>query len=292
MHRFRVLKQFYLRRALRILPLFYGILILAFAFEADGMRESGWWHAAYLSNVYFYLRGWCGQLSHFWSLAVEEQFYLCWPFLLIFLPKRFLLPAIVSCIVIAPIFEMLMDSYLWMKCSASILTPSGMDALGIGAFLAYGGRNRLPVKTISWTFLTVGLTGLLLQRFLSLPAPVGRLFEDCMLGWVVHSAALGFSGPVGRLLECRPITYLGKISYGLYIFHNFANSICVSSMWAAGNPRWVLAVYGIPVVRILIFVVVTVGLAALSWHFFEKPLNDLKKKVPLQSPQVRAGFSM
>src|SRR5882757_1220817 len=69
-----VLRQFYARRFLRIFPLFYAALIVALLLRADGMSETWHWHASYLSNIYFYLLGWHGQMSHFWSLAVEEQF--------------------------------------------------------------------------------------------------------------------------------------------------------------------------------------------------------------------------
>ncbi len=97
-----VLRQFYARRFLRIFPLFYATLVIGFVLRADSLRQTLFWHAGYLSNIYFYLWGWCGQLSHFWSLAVEEQFYLFWPLLMIFLPKRFLLPAILAGIGFAP----------------------------------------------------------------------------------------------------------------------------------------------------------------------------------------------
>jgi peptidoglycan/LPS O-acetylase OafA/YrhL len=281
-----VLKQFYARRFLRIFPLFYATLLIAFVLQAESMRQTWCWHAGYLSNIYFYIWGWHGQLSHFWSLAVEEQFYLFWPLLMIFLPGRFLLPAILAGIGIAPLFETAMDSLYSghsAQVSASVLMPSCMDALGMGALLAYGVRNQFPMKRLALMLLLVGISGCALCAFSAALKPIGRLAEDCVLGWLVYSAIEGFRGPFGRFLECPPMNYLGKISYGLYIIHNFAVSICVSLILRLGSPDWLVKLYNIPVLRILAFAGVTVGLASYSWHRFEKPINNLKRKFPYPS---------
>ncbi len=276
-----VLKQFYARRFLRIFPLFYATLLIAFIFQASSVSQTWYWHAGYLSNVYFYIWGWHGQLSHFWSLAVEEQFYLFWPLLIIFLPGRWLLPAILTGIGIAPIFERAMDSFYpghSPQVSAHVLMPSCMDALGVGALLAYGIRNQFPMKRLALILLLIGSFGCALWGFSTTFKPIGRLAEDCILGWLVYSAASGFRGPFGWFLECPPMNYLGKISYGLYIIHNFAVSICASLILLCGNPAWLVKLYDIPVLRILAFAGLTIGLAACSWHAFEKPINNLKRK--------------
>ena len=92
----QILKQFYIRRFLRIFPLHYLVLLLGLVVNADSLRESWCWQVFYLSNIYFYLNGWHGYFSHFWSLAVEEQFYLFWPLLIICLARRFQMPAIIA----------------------------------------------------------------------------------------------------------------------------------------------------------------------------------------------------
>ncbi|HEV2354761.1 MAG TPA: acyltransferase, partial [Puia sp.] len=278
-----VLKQFYARRFLRIFPLFYATLLIAFLLQANSMRQTWYWHAGYLSNVYFYLWGWHGQLSHFWSLAVEEQFYLLWPLLMVVLPRRFLLPAILFSIGLAPLFESGMDAFHpghSPQVSASVLMPSCMDALGMGALLAYGARNKFPMKRLARLLLLAGGVGYACWGFSPGDRPIGRLAEVCVLGWLVYSAIEGFRGPFGWLLECPPMNYLGRISYGLYIIHNFAVSICVSLILRLGSPEWLVKLYNIPVVRILMFASLTIGLAAYSWHRFEKPINRLKRHFP------------
>ncbi len=276
------LKQFYARRFLRIFPVYYATLLVAWLWRTDGMGESWPWHAGYLSNFYFYQHGWQGHVSHFWSLAVEEQFYLCWPFLMIFLPRRFLLPTILAGIVIAPVFEMTVNHLVAHASSvtASVLMPSCMDALGLGALLAYGARRQFPMKRLARILLVAGLFGWALAGSSDAFAALGRLARDCVLGWLVFSAANGFGGPVGGLLGSRPFVYLGKISYGLYLFHNFAASLCGQFIVDLGSPSWLVRLWQTPVLRLAALAGVTVGLASFSWHWFEKPILNLKRRFP------------
>lgn len=85
--RLSALRAFYVRRILRIFPLFYCVLLLAYVLNIEPVRETVFWHLPYLSNFYFFSIGrWDGDISHFWSLAVEEQFYLFWPAIVMFVP--------------------------------------------------------------------------------------------------------------------------------------------------------------------------------------------------------------
>jgi peptidoglycan/LPS O-acetylase OafA/YrhL len=122
--------------------------------------------------------------------------------------------------------------------------------------------------------------------------PLSRLAENCILGWLVYSSAEGFRGPPGWLLESAPFNYLGKISYGLYIIHNFASSLCRNSIILLGTPAWLAKLYGVPVLRVLAFIALTIGLASLSWHIFEKPINNLKRKFPYPSDKPQAPLNL
>jgi peptidoglycan/LPS O-acetylase OafA/YrhL len=109
-------------------------------------------------------------------------------------------------------------------------------------------------------------------------------FLDLVFGWVVLNGARGFKGWFGAFLQWSPIAYLGKISYGLYVFHNLAVYglvFAVSRLHVPAvslNDLWI---------RCLSLLVLTVSAAAVSWHFYEKPLNDLKRFFPYNAP--RAG---
>jgi len=281
-----ILKQFYIRRFLRIFPLFYAAILVGLLLQADSMGETWCWHVSYLSNIYFYLFGWHGSLSHFWSLAVEEQFYLFWPLLMVFLPGRFLPVAILLSMLAAPLYAMDMNTFhpgIPGGSTASILMPSCMGALGMGAWLAWAMRNGMPMRSIKRWLLCLGLLGVGIWYGGGCPAlikPFNRLAEDCLLGWMVFSAAEGMGGVPGWFLSCAPLNYLGKISYGLYIIHNFAAPLCRNTILLVGKPAWLVAMYKVETLQILMFITVTVGLASLSWYFFEKPINDLKHRFP------------
>jgi peptidoglycan/LPS O-acetylase OafA/YrhL len=87
----------------------------------------------------------------------------------------------------------------------------------------------------------------------------------CLIFW----AACGVGGPIGRFMESQPVLYVGKISYGLYVYHPFMAALAL----------WMLLQFGLawrlPVA--VLSVVLTIGIASVSWHFFEKPINDLKR---------------
>jgi len=91
--------------------------------------------------------------------------------------------------------------------------------------------------------------------------------------WLIDGAARGFTGVPGRVLELRPLLYLGQISYGLYVFHPLMISL---ARW--GFSRLEQPYPENPAVMFVFLVAGTIALAALSWHFYEKPLNDLKRR--------------
>ncbi len=135
---FAALRQFYLRRFLRIFPLFYATLGVAFVLAIPPVRETLAWHTLYLSNIYMAESGtWPRAVAHLWSLAIEEQFYLAWPWVVFVMPLRFLPPAILSLLVIGPMFRSIGVLAGWNDVANRVLTPAAIDTLGYGCLLAY-----------------------------------------------------------------------------------------------------------------------------------------------------------
>jgi peptidoglycan/LPS O-acetylase OafA/YrhL len=291
--RWFAIRQFYTRRVLRIFPLFYMTLALLVLVNVRPVRETLAWHVCYLSNVYFFRQGtWVGQISHFWSLAVEEQFYLVWPYLMLFLPIRWLRPVVLGLIVLAPIYRVVMGVVDPENRLAFVLTIGCLDALGIGALLAYlarsGGGSQWRAGGVARWLLWIGLSGAaaveVLDRLHVAPGALLALrqsFLDMIFGWVILSGARGFQGWFGRFLQWPPMAYLGKISYGLYVFHNLT---VYGLVFAVKNLHAAEVILTVPWVRCLGLLVLTISAAAVSWHFFEKPLNDLKRYFPYRAP--------
>ena len=276
------IRAFYARRALRIFPAFYLTLSLAWWADVHPVRETFAWHATYLSNVQiFRTESWPGSISHFWSLAVEEQFYLAWPWLIVFTPTRFLKPAIVVAIAIAPVFRWMLATQGYRENLLGVLTPGSLDSLAMGALLALMNSRRESVGRATPVVCLAGLTMLTAGEGISGPLPLPvmaakQTLQAVVFGWLVVRGADGFGGLFGRILSASPVVYGGRISYGIYLVHGFAGDILAA---IGVNSRALPEPW-----RFLILCTLTMAVAAVSWHVMEKPINALKRRVPYQPP--------
>src|SRR5215217_8319326 len=91
----KYLSKFLIRRTIRIFPVYYLVILLLFIFNVPPVREKLGWLALYGTNIYMAVyKTWMGSMDHLWSLAVEEQVYLFFPFLIFFVPKNKLIPVL------------------------------------------------------------------------------------------------------------------------------------------------------------------------------------------------------
>ncbi len=283
-----ILRQFYLRRFLRIMPLAYLVIAVAAIFNYRHTREIAGWLASYTINIQMAIAGvWPRRFNHFWTLAIEEQFYLVWPFVILCSPRRWMPALIGGAIALGPIYRCASLLLGWNDLAVRHLTFAWFDSLAAGALLALLVDQGLGLKASAWlrrVGLPIGLATTLLLEFWDAIHPHARLtlvFGDLsmtLIGcWLVLGAYYGFSGFWGRLLSWRPVAYLGKISYGLYVYHLFIRALL--------NP-WLIkiGVHSI-VLRALVDSLASIAIAAVSWHFFESPINALKRFVPYALPK-------
>ena len=285
-------RQFYIRRFLRIFPVYYATLVVLLIAGVGPTRAIAPWLFTYTTNIYIWFFGtWVHPLSHFWTLAVEEQFYLVWPCVLLFAPRRWVIPLLVGLIAIAPAYR-LYATYrhhadIWSgSYTSGTATISVVDSLAAGALLAIviarAGDSEKVRRTLTRVVLPVGLLGyigLLVLDWYGNGIRADFTFSRTTLVliscWLIGSASYGFGGAFGRLLELRPIAYLGKISYGIYIFHNlvpvaFATAaVHLGISYQDAGPANFFATFA-----------ATIAVAALSWHLFESPINRLKRFFP------------
>ena len=286
----KALRIFYIRRTLRIFPLYFFV-ILAVYFAAKPMFEGNVaWYLTYLPNILMYNSDhWPGMLSHFWSLGVEEQFYLIWPLLIFTVGWKWMRPMFIGVVSFSLLFKFIFFFHDPAFSAKYFLLPiSSFDAFCIGAILAlkpFSGRSRQ-----SWIDKIGFLPGFLSSVLLSALAYIGGLFFlfplllSCLSFFIIRQAQSGFKGLFGRIVDLPVLRYLGKISYGLYVYHNFMPWIwrCITGRETA-NPLPITLfrnpVLNKPPVALATQVVLLVLVASASWFILEKPLNDLKNVI-------------
>ena len=287
--RMYAVRQFYIRRFLRIFPVYYLVVALSLVIDLPPARQLWAWLISYTLNVHITLSQTSGgPFGHFWSLAVEEQFYLIWPWVVLFAPRKAIVPLIVAGICLAPAYRAwAYKSFPFdigaMDFKAATFTAANLDTLGAGALLALLWRSGMSRQTLH-RFLTSGVlpigallyvAALTLYHYRIRPGVffvVADLASAMVFAWLVSAAARGFRGTAGRLLQLGPLVYLGRISYGIYVYHNFSSLLLAP----------VLVNFGIPTrpsfTMFVLSTALSVSAAMISWHAFELPINKLKRR--------------
>ncbi|WDZ81670.1 acyltransferase (plasmid) [Ensifer adhaerens] len=288
------LKSFYARRAVRIFPPYFGMLSVLWLVNLEGARDGWVWHALYISNFWYALRdAWTPWvLCHTWSLSIEEQFYIAWPLLVVLTPRPLL-----GRVCVGVIASSLAYRFYWPltgepSLARDLLPPASMDALAAGALLAVHRSTFMSWPRwmmVSWLPLSILSSALLWARSTSTGPVLDWLvwigleaFPLIPVAMLVGCASTGFGGRVGRLLELKPLTALGCVSYGVYLYHPVVLALVVKAQ------AWIpidIAEQGLR--RLLVAGSATLIVAAVSWFAFEKPLNALKRHFPY----VRANSS-
>ncbi len=279
----RELKRFHVRRIFRLWPVYYVVLALAFIANIEATRASIWWHVFFLSNEYIiHLGAWPGILSHLWTLAVEQQFYILWPLVVFWIPTRMLPWAIASLLVIGPLARGLLWAFTNQPPSIIMIHfPCCLDIFGAGAALAWLRVSPRGLARFQPVFLGAALV-LLGWFLLAAGLNIGARLPD---HWIIYDftiQALGFGGlvalvlvrPTSRLtsfLRWAPWVYLGTISYSIYLLHNFMHRIAPGLLrhtlgFSYFSNEWAHFVY---------LSTLSLLTASLSYVLLEKPIRNL-----------------
>jgi len=282
-------RNFYARRILRIFPIYYlSLLVLTVAGLIVGWNIADFpYYVLYLQNYVFGLSRWQPNFPHMfdhtWSLAIEEQFYLVWPLLIFLLNQKQLRYLLLGLFVLAWGTRVLIFFTLHSRSLLFTPLPTALDSLSVGAYLALVARSRDTSPN------DLAKRGALLSVFsgggLILLAIASRLSSPLGLGlWVVtHSNltlfALFFGGGLAFIvfrntllssfLRMAWLRHIGKISYGLYLYHYPVYSLIDKVSGGHAVPEWL---------GMASRVVLTYTIALISWHFIESPLHALKKR--------------
>ncbi|AEI66688.1 acyltransferase family protein [Corallococcus macrosporus] len=304
-------RTFYARRALRIWPLYYLLLLFAFgvmgwllpALAFDPQRYPWPRYALYLQNLGMTEFG-PALLNVTWSLAIEEQFYLVWPLLVYFLRNGQLRVLLWTCVLLSPVARL---AALWegvTPLQVYTFTLFRLDGLALGGLLAlgvvdgratvdglarWGGRLAVPALLValglSFAFFGEGAAIHMATALTGAGGPWGRallvaglyslwaLGFASLLGWVLSGRASLLQG----VLQWRPLRFVGQVSYGLYLFH----ALVIPAGGYYTRPlfyRYIPSTFVATGLGILFEYAVLLALTVVSWRCFERPLLRLKDR--------------
>lgn len=283
-------KSFYAKRALRIFPLYYLTLIILFGIIATTNisswnpifdkrhLQSSFYYLTFTQNLYFSFNGWgvTDILNHFWSLAIEEQFYLFWPFVIFYFNQSKVLALCVVLISIA----LIVRNYNVESDFSYVFTLSRVDALVIGSMLAILIRNQsgLLDKVILPLFFTVLIALAIIifnspnlsfrnPNFVRVGYTLFAILFGCIIAFVYDKKQIGVV--TNRILSIKILTFFGTYSYGIYVYHWIFYKgvyIYLKNKYAFSN--W----------YIFVFLIAVVMISVISFHTFEKYFLNFKSR--------------
>jgi peptidoglycan/LPS O-acetylase OafA/YrhL len=308
----RYFRNFYIRRTLRIFPLYYAVLILGLFVvpylanvpEWTALaRKNQWWYWTYTSNWGDTLGHTITGFLHFWSLAVEEQFYLCWPLLVFVLPRRQMIGLCAILLLTTPLIRLLLE-LPWFPAEAGYSwTIARWDALAGGALLALllreeAGRSWLgrKIRPATAAFaVALGLLALYEHGFHEGSLPV-RIVGQSLIALLSASLIYYCVAPAGprasavqKVMSAGWLRFFGKYSYAIYVFHWPIQFILTPYAADALNTGDTATRF----LKLVTYLACVLGLSTLaalvSWRVLEKPCLELKDRLAprreIPSPQ-------
>ena len=284
------LKTFWIRRVLRIFPIYYFVIAILLILNFQEVRTQIIYFISYTQN-YLFINNTenHGYLIHFWSLAIEEQFYIFWPLLILLVPKKRIILLLISITILGISFRFIFENNLgpFSISPANYHLLGSIDLFGYGALLAFLQLNK---ENSIKHYLLLILTFLGIALLFSFWNYVDHILSVGLVSFFIILIVSTFKiRLISILLGNRIIVYFGKISYGLYIYHYFMYPLNhFLHNWAINNN------VRIPGLNILVFpefdnlylrfihyFILVIIVASISFYFIEKPFLKLKNKFQL-----------
>src|SRR5260370_670219 len=277
--RWSALGRFYARRFLRIFPLYYFVVGCAFILNLNPVREIIGSLLTYTLNIRMARQGWYeAHFAHFWSLCVEEQFYIFWPWLIVLLPRRWLKAVVILVILAGPAYRLsyVLSGYMNMKGIATyISTITCLDSLGLGALLALllsTRRSAFSGKSILAAAIVFAAALALSMRYTDATIILHDTAQAGLFACIIAATPPCAGGFLAAVLLWPPLLSLANTSYGIYVYHPFMPQFVAPSFHKMG-----MTVPARSLGNAAVSMLVTLVCASLSWRLIERPINELKR---------------
>ena len=262
--------SFYARRIRRILPPYFLLLAITCLLFGVWWLKSWYYYLGFMNLLPITLVKYPDSLAILWSLAVEEQFYVVWPFFVFFLSERWIARLAIFLVILAPLLRWFCTPLFSDYVPIYAETPFRMDLLAIGALVSIVWRKRRMLIEAYGKYGILlsagGLCGMVLFGHL---AQIKRTANTPLSNFLMYELSLliclglfvwALSGWRVGVLQLKPIQYIGKISYSLYLVHLTTLMVCWKYFGNRGYTPAALAS------------LMACAYAALSWKYFEQPI--------------------
>jgi peptidoglycan/LPS O-acetylase OafA/YrhL len=278
------------RRLGRILLPCYAAMVFAILVGAPDIRSHAPAYFGHVSNFHMaFLRNWPSGTAPFWTLAIQMQFYLFWPLVVFLAPRRTLGWVFGACVVVAPLSRWLIQHWIPEVQHVGAITTSAFDYFGVGALLALAFERGVKAGDAR-VFLTAGLAfagylALYMCNLVDRPTGWFGCLQQTLLAFaiagLISATQAGFSGITGMVLDHPAVQHIGRISYGLYLFHALVPLLLghvIPVLWSpVFSGPWLA-------VRLAVFALASWGAAWLCWRWLEGPER-------LRLPRLAAGWN-
>jgi peptidoglycan/LPS O-acetylase OafA/YrhL len=278
--------HFQKRRMLRILIPCYVAMIFATIVGAPDIRANWPAYFGHWSNFHMaFLEKWPSGTAHYWTLALQIQFYLVWPLVIFLTPRRSLVGTMLLCVVAAPVSRAVLALWHPEIHHSEAITITALDYFGVGGLLALAiergmkaGDKRLGLAA---KIAFAGYVVLYVTHALDRPVPGFSHFQQTLVAVVfaglISATLKGFGGAIGKTLDHPAAQHVGRLSFGLYLFHTpvplFLGWVLPWLWFPFFSGPWL-------VVRILAYALTSWGIAWLCWRYLEYPNKHASSSSP------------